>query len=385
MTIILIIIFVEFGILFLFTKSKSILSSKDLFPNISDELLNKFNSYDTEIGWISKKKSIKKEVSKGNLVEYTYNQKGARSLGIQKDKIKPTISTYGDSYCMCREVNDSETWQAFLSNYSKENILNFGVGNYGLDQSILRLKREFKSNQTHTVIIGITPYTITRITSVWKHLSEFHNVLAVKPRYIVKKNKLLFIPNIKKNKKDIKQISKFKTHFTKYDEHYSYFLNNIYSFPLTISFLFNPTPVLKVIIRKITNILIKLKFNTAANFTSSLYFKDEIIRRKKLFKKHKDLLEKIILEFIDFSKENNFKPVLLILPSIEDSNYIKKTSNNYYSTYFNIPNKHIKYLDFSDEIIKEESIGDLFIDNIWGGHYNKNGNQKIAEFLKNRL
>ena len=161
MIIIIIIIFIEFGILFLMTKSKSILSSKDLFPNISDELLNKFNSYDSEIGWISKKKSIKTEISRGKLVKYTYNQKGARSLGIEKDKIDSTISTYGDSYCMCREVSDSETWQAFLSTYLKENVLNFGVGNYGLDQSILRLKREFKSNQTRTVVIGITPYTIT--------------------------------------------------------------------------------------------------------------------------------------------------------------------------------------------------------------------------------
>lgn len=385
MTIIIIIIFIEFGILFLMIKSKSILSSKDLFPNISDELLNKFTSYDSEIGWTSKKKSIKKEISKGKLVKYTYNVKGARSLGVQKDKISPKISTYGDSYCMCREVDDSETWQAFLSNFKKENILNFGVGNYGLDQSILRLKREFKSNQTNTVIIGITPYTITRITSVWKHLSEFHNVLAVKPRYIVQNNKLLFIPNIIKNKNDIKQISKFKTHFTKYDEHYNYFLNNIYHFPLTLSFLFNPKPVLKVIMRKITNIFIKLKFTSAANFTSSLYFLDEIKRRKTLFKKHKNLVEKIIMEFINFSKENNFKPVLLILPSIEDSNYIKKTRDNYYSSYFNIHNKHLKYLDFSEEMIKEESIGDFFVDKTWGGHYNKNGNKKIAEFLKNRL
>ena len=48
------------------------------------------------------------------------------------------ISVFGDSFAFCRYVNDDETWENFLEKKIKSNVYNYGVGNYGIDQSFLK-------------------------------------------------------------------------------------------------------------------------------------------------------------------------------------------------------------------------------------------------------
>ena len=64
------------------------------------------------------------------------------------------------------------------------------MGNYGVDQSILRLEREFTNNQTDIVILAVVPDTICRIVSSWKHYYEYGNTFAFKPRFILKNDEI---------------------------------------------------------------------------------------------------------------------------------------------------------------------------------------------------
>ena len=100
-------------------------------------------------------------------------------------KGKSYISSYGDSLTFCRYVNDNETWQFYLSKKLKTNIKNFGVGNYGLDQSYLRFKKNKKNkiDNPKIIIFGFGIETIRRNLSVWKHFFEFGNLYNFKPRY----------------------------------------------------------------------------------------------------------------------------------------------------------------------------------------------------------
>ena len=45
---------------------------------------------------------------------------------------------FGDSFAFCRYVNDNETWEYYLENLLQKNIRNYGVGNFGVDQAILK-------------------------------------------------------------------------------------------------------------------------------------------------------------------------------------------------------------------------------------------------------
>ncbi|MBT7296754.1 hypothetical protein HN836_03785 [Candidatus Woesearchaeota archaeon] len=385
MEIIYIIVFIEILIYIIYKKSNLLLSKKDFFPNISNDLIRKFNSFDNGLGWVNQKNSIKKEPSQGKEIVYTYNELGARSIG-DIDIKDSSISTYGDSYCLSREVKDIETWQYFLSKDLNTNIINFGVGNYGLDQSLLRLKKEYKNNPTNTVIMAITPYTITRITSVWKHFSEFENVLAFKPRFIVKNDKLEFISNIIKDKKQLLRIKEYQDYLYKYDEHINYFDSHIYKFPFIFSLIKNPKPLFRTVNVKLTRLFEKLRLPKVALWFSDKYFLPEIIYRKKLFTQNEKLLKLLIKDYVYFSKENNFTPILLMLPAIEDVKYYKKTKDKYYDNFTKKISDDIITLDFMDFLSHNiEKLSQYYIDNYWGGHYSVLGNLKLAVFLKERL
>ena len=115
---------------------------------------------------------------------------------------KDGISVFGDSFAFCRYVNDNETWQYNLSKKHKTNILNFGVGNYGLDQAFLKYLKVSKKIKTSKVVFCVVPETIARVFSYWKHFREFNNIFAIKPLINLKKDKpsIISIPKLKTQK-----------------------------------------------------------------------------------------------------------------------------------------------------------------------------------------
>ena len=115
--------------------------AKDERPNFSKNGLQKFfqHGYDSELGWVRKPLTEHEEIGKNGKTIWHIDKNGARNnpiIGFKEGK----ISCYGDSFTFARQVNDNETWNYYLSELTKTNIQNFGVGNYGIDQSLLRLK-----------------------------------------------------------------------------------------------------------------------------------------------------------------------------------------------------------------------------------------------------
>lgn len=54
------------------------------------------------------------------------------------------INTYGNSFTMCAQVSNGETWQEFLAAHFREPIRNFGVGGFGVYQAYRRTIRTEK-------------------------------------------------------------------------------------------------------------------------------------------------------------------------------------------------------------------------------------------------
>jgi len=55
---------------------------------------------------------------------------------------KCRINTYGDSFTLCHQVSDGETWQEYLAAHLGEPVRNFGMGGYGAHQASRRMVRE---------------------------------------------------------------------------------------------------------------------------------------------------------------------------------------------------------------------------------------------------
>jgi hypothetical protein len=71
----------------------------------------------------------------------TAQSNGMRTAHAYVDK-PCRINTYGDSFTLCHQVSDSETWQEYLAGHLGEPIRNFGMGGFGVYQAYRRMIRE---------------------------------------------------------------------------------------------------------------------------------------------------------------------------------------------------------------------------------------------------
>jgi len=63
------------------------------------------------------------------------------------------INTYGDSFTLCHQVSDAETWQEYLAGHLGEPIRNFGMGGYGVYQAYRRMIREEQTGEGAPYVI----------------------------------------------------------------------------------------------------------------------------------------------------------------------------------------------------------------------------------------
>ena len=76
------------------------------------------------------------------------------------------VNTYSDSFTMCAQVNDGETWQEYLAANIGEPIRNYGVGGYGVYQAYRKAMRVEDTAHAAEYIILTSGKTTTCATSM---------------------------------------------------------------------------------------------------------------------------------------------------------------------------------------------------------------------------
>ena len=375
-------------------KFQWLIIQKDENPELSKEGLEKFfeHGYDSELGWIRKPNTTHNEKGNDGITKWTINNEGGRN-NLEFENITSKISTYGDSFTFCRQVNDDETWQHWISKFQNTNVKNFGVGNYGLDQTLLRLKREYPKNKSEIVIIGVVPDTISRIVSVWKHYYEYGNTFGFKPRFTIKNG----ILELQKNPIDEKtKFLDYKNYINKIKKNdYFYgekFLKEKLRFPYSLFLLRNIRRNFSIIYwvfliqiyKKLDKSTMKIEWNPMR-----IIMQINLKWRIKLYKDEKivELFKKIIEDFVSYSKKNKFKPVFVFIPQKDDILFIKK-HGHYYEEFVRDISKieNLLVVDITKNLILEDRLNELYSDqNDYGGHCTKLGNKKIANFLEQEL
>ena len=359
-------------------KFKWLINNEDEYPIFSKQKLKKFynNSYDKELGWDRKKNSNGSEFNDKKTF-FKISQSGRR--GIAKFN-KDIISVFGDSFAFCRYVNDDETWESSLEKKLKANIHNFGVGNYGLDQSFLKFLKYKNKLTTNIIVFNVVPETIARINSYWKHYREFGNILGFKPVFEFENNKLRLRKNILKNNFDQKQIHKIISKIKKIDIFYEKkFLKNKFHFPYTFNLLRNIFFYSKIIIYLTLQKITKKQafYNNALRIILRKNIEESHLMYKD--KKYSEKLEFMILYIYEKLKKNNFKMILLISPQLLDF-----TEGNYSHVlkFYKEIAKKIPCIDMYEKI-KNRKFEKYYFKDIYGGHFNKKGNKFVSEILFN--
>ena len=108
------------------------------------------------------------------------------------------VSAFGDSFTFGSDVANNETWESQMEGAeSRFEVLNFGVGAYGLDQAYLRYLEEGIQFQSDIVIIGFMSENIYRNLNVFRPFYTGLNekLIYSKPRFSFEEGNLILLKN----------------------------------------------------------------------------------------------------------------------------------------------------------------------------------------------
>ena len=369
-----------------------LITSEDEYPHLSEEGLRQFfdHGYDPELVWIRKPNTEKEEIGKFGKTKYHIAPQGYR-CNPGHEALPQKISFYGDSFLFSRQVDDNETVQWYLSKETRVNILNFSVGNYGLDQALLRLKREYPRYKTDIVMMGVVPSTIVRLLSVWKHYNEFGNTFGFKPRFVLEDDQLKLIHNFIDTKDKFLKYQEYLPQIRQYDYFYATkFQREMIKFPYSFSIFRNPSRNIPLIGLVAWYAWVKKETKAQPYPAPMKIIMDVNLKlRCNLFTRNRDaiaLLEKLVAEFTQYAKGNGFSPVFVLMPQKDDVLTVKKEGASYYQGFLDSISPSIRTIDLTPHLIGRADLDELYSDdNQYGGHYSKFGNEFVARVMGKAL
>ncbi|MHB1463030.1 MAG: hypothetical protein ACYC1M_17190 [Armatimonadota bacterium] len=117
----------------------SLVLRKEQIDHFLDPEAPNWAKFDTELGY-TLRDSVVRDGMDQCLTFGSYGSYGERQMVHYGDQ-PCRINTYGDSFTMCHQVSDGETWQEYLAAHFGEPIRNYGVGGYGVYQAFRRMMR----------------------------------------------------------------------------------------------------------------------------------------------------------------------------------------------------------------------------------------------------
>jgi len=148
--------------------------------------------FDAELGW-----SVRPN---GRLPLYRANAQGIRSdaeYAPEPPRGALRIAAFGDSFVHGTEVENPDVWTARLERlHPGLEVLNFGVGGYGVDQAWLRYRRDGRPFRPHLVAIGFLPENVARSVNRFRPFyAPRQSEPRAKPRFVLRDGGLALLPN----------------------------------------------------------------------------------------------------------------------------------------------------------------------------------------------
>ncbi len=108
------------------------------------------------------------------------------------------ISAFGDSFTYGSDVSLADCWAKQIAAMSPSiEVLNYGVGGYGLDQAYLRYLQLGTDYHPHIISIGYMSENLARDVNVFRgfYTNMYRNSIFTKPRFQVKDSQLILLRN----------------------------------------------------------------------------------------------------------------------------------------------------------------------------------------------
>ena len=371
-----------------------IITEKSEYPILDPKGLESFfnKSYDPILGWTRKKLTSGMEIGANGEIEFQIDELGSRINSSYKN-FEPTIACFGDSYSFCRQVENDETWEYFLGDKIKTGVLNYGVGNYGFDQALLRYSNTDLPKTIKTIIMAVVPETICRIQSFWKHYLEFGNTFAFKPMFKLESENIKLYENPMQSLSDFYCYNEKLDYIKSHDRFYSEkFKKYKFRFPYTYRFIKNYNRnyhLLRLLFHDYFSGLIKDEKEKLNEDAFTYIMLENIKHSHTLYSDtySKKLFARLIQKFVDETNSRGHNHLFVIIPQLIDVLVIGGGNDSPYGNFFkklNSDNIHI--LDTTPFFVENiENIKAYYVNDKYGGHPSKLGNKMISELISHKL
>ena len=389
---VIILVIVEVGLFLIVNLQRRtfpwLITKKDESPIFDSRALQKFidYSFDPHLGWVRRPNSSGTENGPNGPITFHIDSVGSRANTLDKSPL--IIAAFGDSYAFCRQVEDDETWEAQLSQQEGFGVLNFGVGNYGVDQALLRYECMTLPDTVRVVVMGFVPETICRIQSYWKHYLEFGNTFAFKPRFIFNpEGRLTLLENLVRGVEDFAGFQKKLPEIREADGFYERkFRSQQFRFPYTFSLMRNPLNqsmlISAVAVRGLLRAL-GISSHRLENLPFTLVMKNNLRDACQLYNdiKSTKLLSAILLRFREEAQRRGHVPLVVVMPQLLD---LKLNETAPYQGYFRELARQLPVLDLTEKFINA-GFEKLYINDQYGGHLSVDGNRLVAKEISTWL
>lgn len=283
------------------------------------------------------------------------------------------ISAFGDSFTYGSDVPLGENWTKRISAMQPSiEILNYGIGAYGLDQAYLRYLREGTRYNPDIVFIGYMSENLARNVNVFRgfYTSSYRDFFFSKPRFRLDNDTLALVPNPLRTIADYRRLRENQEavlgEMGRNDFH---FAGHYGSGP----FDFSPT----VRLGKVAMGIIEQRSRKG------------IFRKNGRYEPESEAYTLTVAIFDEFYRkvlENGALPVIIVLPDIEDQKRSRAGRSRRYEILLErFRSKGYRYIDVLDAFQEVESrypVEDLVVR--WG-HFSKLGNDLAATHVLGKL
>lgn len=283
------------------------------------------------------------------------------------------ISAFGDSFTYGSDVALGDTWAKQLAVIDPSiEVLNYGMGAYGLDQAYLRYLQIGTEYHPHIVFIGYMSENIARNVNIFRafYTRLYRNVIFTKPRFKVRNGELVLLKNPLSTFADYEHFlfddREVLAKLGENDYHYQTNYNQgAFDFLPTVRFT-------KIFWSTLDKKILKPIFTLDGMYSveSEAY----------------EVTVKIFDAFYQKVLENGALPIILIFPDLNDQRRSRKKEECRYTPLLNyFRSKRYYFIDTLGALEPYES--QYTVDDLvekWG-YYSPLGNKIIAEYISTHL
>lgn len=283
------------------------------------------------------------------------------------------VAVFGNSFVYCNEVANEDAWPAQIERrYSGIEVLNYGVGGYGVDQAYLRFLLEGARLAPHVVVIGFAPDDLGRVVNVYRRFRSNREIPLVKPRYLLDaQGRLALLPVPLRTPADYARYLAAPRRVIELGVHDQWYEPAIYEDPLYDR---------SAAVRLATEVWIRARRRYLG--------RDRLVRDGTFNPTATAFRIQVALfrQFAEAVRAHGARPLVVLFPDAETVRAARQGRRTVFASLGDaLRTQGLPYLDVTEAFRKPPGREDPGVWFMPGGHYSPAGNRRVAEWLGPRL